>query len=80
MVAFANIYMKTGLGWRPGRESGAARCTLEHVLDENAALSDLLVDNKLLIVGRDKQNHCKYQAVYGRVPIEMHERRKLRAR
>ena len=49
--------MKTELGWRPGRESGAARCTLEHVLDENAALGDLLVNDKLLVVGCYEEHH-----------------------
>ena len=31
--------------------------TLEHVLDEDAALSDLLVDDELLVIGSDKKNH-----------------------
>ena len=31
--------------------------TLEHVLDENTALSDLLIDDELLIVGCDEENH-----------------------
>ena len=33
------------------------RRTLEHVLDEDAALSDLLVDDELLVVGGDEENH-----------------------
>lgn len=49
--------MKTELGWRPGRESGAARCTLEHVLDEDAALSDLLLNDELFVIGSDEKNH-----------------------
>ena len=35
----------------------SAGLTLEHVLDEDAALSDLLVNNELLIVGCDEENH-----------------------
>ena len=31
--------------------------TLEHVLNEHRALSDLLVDDKLLIIGSDEKNH-----------------------
>ena len=31
--------------------------TLQHVLDEDAALSDLLVDDKLLVVGCHEENH-----------------------
>ena len=31
--------------------------TLEHVLDEDAALGDLLVDDELLIVRRNEENH-----------------------
>ena len=31
--------------------------TLEHVLDEDAALSDLLVDDELFIIGGDEKNH-----------------------
>ena len=31
--------------------------TLEHVLDEDAALSDLLVDDELLVIGSDEENH-----------------------
>ena len=31
--------------------------TLEHVLDEDAALSDLLVNNELFVVGCHEKNH-----------------------
>ena len=29
----------------------------EHIFDEDAALSDFLVDNKLLIIGGDEEDH-----------------------
>ena len=32
--------------------------TFEHVLDENAALGDLFVDDELLVIGSDEENHC----------------------
>ena len=35
--------------------------TLEHVLNEDAALSDLLVDDKLLVIGGDEKNHREYE-------------------
>ena len=31
--------------------------TLEHVLDENRALGDFLVDGELLVVGSDEEDH-----------------------
>ena len=31
--------------------------TLKHVLDEDAALSDLLVDDELFIIGGDEKDH-----------------------
>ena len=31
--------------------------TLKHVLDQHTALSDLLIHNKLFIVGCDEENH-----------------------
>ena len=31
--------------------------TFEHILDEDAALSDFLVDDELLIIGGDEENH-----------------------
>ena len=35
---------------------------LEHVLDEDSALGDLLVDDELLIVGRDEKYHgCEWK-------------------
>lgn len=34
-----------------------ARHTFKHVLDEDAALGDLLVDDKLLIVRGNEKNH-----------------------
>ena len=48
--------------------SGIVRCdtkgtaarggfTFEHVLDEDAALGDFLVDDELLIIGGDEEDH-----------------------
>lgn len=34
--------------------------TFQHVLNEDAALSDLLVDDELLIIRRDQENHSEY--------------------
>lgn len=31
--------------------------TLEHILDENTALSNVLINRELLVVGRDEENH-----------------------
>ena len=31
--------------------------TLKHVLDQDGALSDLLVDDELLVVGGDEEDH-----------------------
>ena len=33
--------------------------TFEHVLDEDAALSDVLVDDKLLVIGSYEKNHLR---------------------
>ena len=30
----------------------------QHVLDEGAALSNVLVDNELLVIGGDEEDHC----------------------
>jgi len=30
----------------------------QHLLDEGAALSNVLVDNKLLVIGGDEEDHC----------------------
>ena len=35
----------------------SAGLTLEHVLDKDAALNDLLVGVELLVVGGDEENH-----------------------
>ena len=34
---------------------------LEHVLDEDAALSNFLVDNKLFIIRGDEEDHCYFE-------------------
>ena len=60
LVTLANIY-----GWtaslsaqrRKARTTSTTQRTFEHVLDEDAALSNLLVYNKLLIIGSDEENH-----------------------
>jgi len=33
--------------------------TFEHVLDEDAALSNFLVDDELFIIRCDKEDHCR---------------------
>jgi hypothetical protein len=30
----------------------------EHIFDEDAALSNFLVDNKLFVIGGDEEDHC----------------------
>jgi len=51
---------------------------LKHVLDKNGALNDLLVGGKLLVVGRDEENHgekCgKNEGVAGKVEVRLKER------
>ena len=44
------------LAYQVARRRAVIR-TLKHVLDEYRALSDLLVDDKLLIIGSDEKNH-----------------------
>ena len=38
--------------------------TLQHVLDEDAALSDLLVDDELLVIGSYEKNHFQSIIVF----------------
>jgi hypothetical protein len=40
---------------------GGGVLALEYVLDEDAALSDFLVDVEGLIIGRDQKNHCSWE-------------------
>ena len=60
----------SGIGWSLSPTSVDRHCqkkvwhkasdgqpTFKHVLDEHAALGDLLVDDELLIVGGDEKNH-----------------------
>ena len=43
-----------GCGTRP---ETCVRRTLKHVLDEDRTLCDLLVDDKLLVIGGDEEDH-----------------------
>ena len=60
LVTLANIY-----GWtvslsaqrRKARTTSTTQRTFEHVLDEDAALSNLLVDDELFIVRCHEENH-----------------------
>ena len=57
----------SGIGWSVSPTSVLYQCyvarrgdairTLEHVLDKDGALGDLLVHDKLLVVRRDEKNH-----------------------
>ena len=38
--------------------AGNGGLAFKHVFDEDAALSDLLVDDELLIIGGDEEDHC----------------------
>lgn len=40
-----------GQVWDGGRSRGGGELAFKHVLDEDAALGDLLVDGELLIIG-----------------------------
>ena len=44
------------LAYQVARRRAVIR-TLEHVLNEHRALGDLLVDDKLLVIGGDEKNH-----------------------
>jgi hypothetical protein len=39
-------------------EDGEGVLAFEHVLDEDAALGNFLVDDKLLVIRGDEENHC----------------------
>ena len=42
----------------PAVDGGLA---FEHVLDEDAALGDFLVDDELFIIGGDEEDHCYFE-------------------
>ena len=42
---------------RAHNDRGGETQTLEHVLDEDAALSNLLVNDELLVIGSNKEDH-----------------------
>lgn len=39
------------------RRAPTIRLTFKHVLDEHAALNDILLGRELFIIGGDKENH-----------------------
>ena len=47
----------------------AVRLTLEHVLDEDAALGDLLIDDELLVIRGNEEDHCGQKRVDGWVVV-----------
>ena len=75
--------MGSGIGWSLSPTSVDRHCqkkvwhkasdgqpTLKHVLDEDAALGDLLVDDELLVIGSDEENHGELESAIGRGGME----------
>lgn len=40
--------------------------TFQHVLDQDTTLRDLLVDDELLVIGSDEENHGELESAIGR--------------
>ena len=58
-------HLRTSAAGQCGRQEGNGERTrtLEHVLDEDGALYDLLVGIELLVIGSDEENH--FEIGYG---------------
>ena len=63
LVRLADIWMKKGQApsARVAQDGRLERFTLEHVLDKNAALDDLLVCVELLVVRGDEEDHFEVE-------------------
>ena len=44
--------------------------TFQHVLDQDTTLRDLLVDDELLVIGSDEENHGELESAIGRGGME----------
>jgi len=55
--------------------AGRGGLAFKHVLDEDAALGDFLVDDELFIIRGDEENHCCFGGQRGKEEMEMEKKR-----
>jgi len=60
---------------RSGMPARSGVLAFEHVFDEDAALSNFLVDDELLVIGGDEEDHCYSKWLTRRKEMEMEKKR-----